>query len=304
MTKALVPIFAHGAPRLIEFDGGDDPRDPTLNPLRVNSEDIRLWVERRDPRAVRRWNELGRQEMARSFTAARTAGQDIIDDLYFAFVDVVSKGGTEVDFERLVMPTLQAKGWLRGEGGPSVQNRVRLIYDTNLRLARASGRWSRYQATKSALPYLRAITGRDDRVRHPPKSPTSDHRAWEGIVLPIDHPFWSRWFPPLGFRCRCSVIQMTRSQLARRPGGLTSEAELAEREARLGTPIFASPAEGFEAQIAAMAGATNAASMPGARTIQPGMMVQAGANLWDALTTEEALSGVVSIIDRIFGRAA
>lgn len=304
MTKPLIPIFAHGAPRLIEFDGGDDPRDPSLNPLRVDSEDIRLWVEAREPRAVRNWDQLGRQEMARSFTAARTAGQDIIDDLYFAFYDVVAKGGTEVDFERLVMPTLQAKGWLRGEGGPSVQNRVRLIYDTNLRLARASGRWSRYQATKSALPYLRGTTGRDGRVRHPPESPTSDHRAWEGITLPIDHPFWERWFPPLGFRCRCGVIQMSRSQLARRPGGLTSEAELAEREARLGVPVFASPAQGVQTQIAAAVRATNVASMPGARTIDPAVMVQAGASLWDKLTTDEALAGVTSIIERIFGRAA
>lgn len=300
----LVPILTGDRPTFVAFDAGSDPRDFHLNPLKVGVGDIQRWIEARDPRPSRHWNELGQAEMARSFTAARTAGQDVVDDLYFAFYDTVSKGGTEVDFERIVLPTLRAKGWLAGEGGPSVANRVRLIYDTNLRLARASGRWSRYQAGKSGLPYLRAVTARDGRVRHPPESPDADHTAWDGIILSIDDPFWTRWFPPLGFRCRCSVIQMTRSQLARWPGGITSPNELAEREARLGVPVFASPAAGIAPALAQMVAGTNRASVPGAREIRPEIMQQQGSAIWNALITDEALKGIDDLIASIFGQAA
>lgn len=298
----LFPDLTGSAPRLLRFRAREDLSGP-LNPIGVASEDIRRWIEARDPRPVGHWRELGAAEYARSFAVARTSGQDIIDDLYFAFYDVVSAGGTEVDFEAAVLPTLQAKGWLQGEGGASVPTRVRLIYDTNLRLARASGQWDRYWSARSGLPYLRGVTGRDDRVRHPPKS-ASDHNAWEGIILPIDHPFWTRWFPPLGFRCRCSVIQMTRSQLARFKGGITSERTLADREARLGEPIFLPPPRGIEEQVASMAAATNEARTPGARSISPALIVQAGASLWDGILANESLALLDEAIAKLFGIAA
>lgn len=298
MTRALMPILVGDRPDLIAFDALPGP----LNPIGVASDDIKRWVDERKPVAINHWNDLGREEHSRSFAVARTAGQDIIDDLYSAFARTVAQGGTEVDFEAAVMPTLREKGWLPDASEDQVATRVRLIYDTNLRLARASGRWSRYWSTRSALPYLRGVTGRDERVRHPPKS-ESDHRAWEGIILPIDHPFWTRWFPPLGFRCRCNVIQMTRSQLARDRRGVTSEADLAAREARLGTPIFAAPGGGnaIERQIGEMADQANEDAIPGSRAILPGVMMQRGSTLWQAVLTAEALKGVDEILRRLFG---
>lgn len=297
MTRALMPVLVGDRPDLIEFDAPAG----RLNPLRVDSEDIRTWVEARKPLALNHWNDIGREEHARSFAVARTAGQDIIDDLYSAFHATVADGGTEVDFSALVMPTLRRKGWLPDATDEQVATRIRLIYDTNLRLARSAGRWARYWSTRSALPYLRGTTGRDERVRHPPKSPESDHRAWEGIILPIDHPFWTRWWTPLGFRCRCDVIQMTRSQLARRGGTVTSEAELAEREARLGTPIFAAPAAGIGPQLAGMAAQANEDRTPGSPAILPGIMQQQGSRIWQALATEAALKGVDAFLKRLFG---
>lgn len=299
MTVALMPVLVGDRPDLVEFDARAFPDGP-LNPLRVDSDDIRAWVEARKPLALNHWNDIGAAEHARSFAVARTAGQDIIDDLYQAFQSTIARGGTEVDFERLVMPTLRQRGWLPDKSEDQVATRVRLIYDTNLRLARASGRWSRYWAARSAMPYLRGVTGRDERVRHPPKS-QSDHTAWEGIFLPIDHPFWTRWFPPLGFRCRCNVIQMTRSQLARRRGGVTSEGELASREARLGRPIFASPAAGINAQVASMAEQANADRTPGSPAMLPGVTVARGQSLWQALLTASALKGIDALLEKLFG---
>jgi hypothetical protein len=291
-ARALMPVLVGDRFDLVEFDAPTDLSGP-LTPIGVKSDDIRAWVEHRKPLAINRWNDIGSEEHARSFAVARTAGQDIIGDLYSAFQATVADGGTEVDFERLVMPTLKAKGWLPDASEDHVANRVRLIYDTNLRLARASGRWTRYQASRAALPYLRGVTGRDERVRHPPKSPDSDHRAWEGIVLPVDHPFWRRWWTPLGFRCRCNIIQMSRSQLARAGLGVTSEDDLAEREARLGTPIFAAPGAGIMPQLASMAEQSNEDMVPGSPPMLPTVMRTQGSNIWAALLLDEFVKRIL-----------
>jgi len=289
-ASALMPVLVGDRPGMVAFDA---PLDRPLSPIGVGSDDIRRWVEARKPVPLNRWNDIGAEEHARSFAVARTAGQDVIDDLYSAFYSTVEQGGTERDFEALVMPTLRRKGWLPDASEDQVATRVRLIYDTNLRLARAAGRWSRYQATRAALPYLRGVTGRDERVRHPPKSPDSDHRAWEGIILPADHPFWTRWFPPLGFRCRCSVIQMTRSQLARMGRGVTTENDLAKREARLGTPVFAAPGAGILPQLGAMADQANEDRTPGSPAIIPAVMQRRGVDLWAALLLDEFFKKVL-----------
>lgn len=303
MIRSLIPIFGGARPGFYTFEAGRDPRDRTLNPLKVDSAHVRAWIEARDPRPIGHWRELGREEYARSFTAARTAGHDIVDDLYFAFADTVERGGTEVDYAKLVMPILRRKGWLPGASEGQLANRVALIYDTNLRLARSSGRWARYQATKAALPYLRGVTARDERVRHPPRS-LSDHTAFDGIILPVDHWFWRKWWTPLGFRCRCSIIQMTRSQLARYPGGITPEAEVLEIDARLGEPIFASPAAPIEEQLADMVAATNEERMPGSAWVNPVQTQARGFNVWDAILAQEAFEGLSALIERLFGQAA
>jgi len=271
-----------------------------LRPLIMKAPDIEQWLLDRDPRAIDSYRDLAPEEYARSFTAAKTAGADVIDDLYFGIVDNIARGGTEQDFSRLVVPILKQKGWLGGDDG-RIATRVALIYDTNLRLARAAGRWTRYRTTARTFPYLRAFTVGDERVRHPPKSPHSDHRAWDGIILPIEHEFWSTYWFPLGFRCRCTAVQMTRSDLARRKDGITSEADLADRVARLGPPVFASPGAGIGRQLADMVAESNRAPMPGRPPINPDQAEQAGRNLWSQILLGQALSDVTAALAKLFG---
>ena len=87
--------------------------------------------------------------------------------------------------------------------------RLRTIFDTNLRTSYAAGRWERIQRAKEDLPYLRYVATLDNRTR-------PDHREWHGTVLPVDHPFWQTHYPPNGWRCRCTVIQLSARQLRSR----------------------------------------------------------------------------------------
>jgi SPP1 gp7 family putative phage head morphogenesis protein len=185
-----------------------DPRGPRINPLAVDVPDIIRWIEDKRPRQIGDWNELGAQEYARAFTAARTMGSDIIRDLYEGLVETIREGGTETDFAERMMPILRRKGWLPELDDEALGRRVRLIYDTNLRTSQAVGKWRAFQRTKQLMPYLRYSAVMDRRTR-------PSHAALHGIVLPVDHPFWAAAFPPCGFGCRCVVTSLSRSQAAR-----------------------------------------------------------------------------------------
>lgn len=298
MNAPLLPVFAGPHRQLLQFDAESD-RPFRAGGLNVDASDLVRWAEAREPRAIGSWRDLGADEYGRAFTAARTAGFGIIDDLYFAFVDTLERQGTERDFAKLVLPILREKGWLRGDD-QAIARRVDLIWDTNLRVARGAGQWDRVQRTKAALPYLRAATARDERVRHPPKSRLSDHRAWDGIILPVDHPFWTRWWPPLGFRCRCTLIPMTRSQLLRWKGGITTADDLAEREARLGAPLFLAPGAGVAQQLAGMAQRENDRPnrMQGLPLVNVAEERANGRRLWDA---ETGALLIETLFNRLFG---
>jgi uncharacterized protein with gpF-like domain len=49
------------------------------------------------------------------------------------------------------------------------------------------------------------------------------HLALDEKVFPADHPFWDKWYPPNGYRCRCSVIPLSESQV--KSAGLKIETE-------------------------------------------------------------------------------
>lgn len=87
--------------------------------------------------------------------------------------------------------------------------RLKLIYETNTRMAYAAGRWERIQAAKGSHPYLRYVTRADERVR-------ASHAQWHDVTLPVDHPWWKTHFPPNGWRCRCRVVVLTEREHQRR----------------------------------------------------------------------------------------
>lgn len=60
--------------------------------------------------------------------------------------------------------------------------------------------WQQYQDEKKLFPNLKYKTAGDKLVR-------DSHRALEGTIAPIDSPFWDKYYPPNGYRCRCFVVQ-------------------------------------------------------------------------------------------------
>lgn len=273
-----------------------------ISALEVEAPELIAWIESKAPREIGNWRELGADEYARSFTASRTIGSDIVRDLHDEFLRILKEpGATGDDFVDRMLPILRRKGWLQDKSIDSQAARLLLIYDTNLRTAQAVGQWTRIQRVAPALPYLLGMTAHDSRVRHPPKS-EEDHRAFEGILLPVEHPFWQAYFPPLGFRCRCNVIQLSRGQVARRGLSVTSESALQERVSRLGKPWGFNPGVRPMKPVEDMAERANERRLDGAPPIDAMRERQLATATWQSLAGKALLAGAVdALIAQLFG---
>lgn len=266
--------------------------DAQLHAASASSEEIVRWIEAKQPRAIEDWNSIGRAEYGRAFAVAGTAGYDVIGDIYSGMLETIREGGTEKDFAARVEPILRAKGWNPGPG-QTISRRVALIYDTNLRVARSIGRWERVQSMAAVMPYLQARSVRDRRVR-------DEHAAFDGIILPVNHWFWTEFWPPLYFRCRCDVLQLSRGQFARRGLVITNEATVEARAEIIRPQSWGRNAALASPQIEAETDArVNERRLPGAPPFDGTTARDAGRARWDAimgLAVQQLLQGLAQAI--------
>lgn len=164
------------------------------------------------------WLDTSAEEHVRSFTVAKAGKLDILQDFERAVGRTIDEGITFEEFYDELEPTLRAKGWwgrhrmvdpLTGEirtvqlGSP---HRLKTIFDTNLRMAYAKGRWEMIERTAHRAPWLLYDAVNDGKTR-------PDHLAWDGTLLRWDDPWWQTHYPPNGWRCRCRVIQLSDARL-------------------------------------------------------------------------------------------
>lgn len=87
---------------------------------------------------------------------------------------------------------------------------MRTIYHTNMRTSYMAGRLA--QLRQGNFPFW--------VYRHGGSAePRLQHLAWDGLVLPSDHPFWQIAFPPNGFGCNCRIFGARTMAGAKRRGG-------------------------------------------------------------------------------------
>lgn len=155
-----------------------------------------------------------------AFTVAKVMQLDLLKDIRAEVDRALAEGTTLREFQQRLTPTLQERGWwgrqerldpVTGEvrevqlGSP---RRLKTIYDTNLRTAHSEGQWQRIQDRKESFPYLQYDGANSEH-------PRLQHRAWDGLVLPVDDPFWQSHLPVKAWGCKCRVIPLTRGQLRR-----------------------------------------------------------------------------------------
>jgi SPP1 gp7 family putative phage head morphogenesis protein len=163
------------------------------------------------------WQDIEPEEHAVSFTVAKAMQVDVLQTIRDELQKAIDDGVPFEQFQKSLEPRLRRMGWwgikeqidpLTGDvnkvrlGSP---RRLKTIYRANMRSARAAGQWDRIQRSKRALPYLVYLIGPSQRHR-------PSHEAKNGLVLPVDDPFWQIWYPPNGWGCKCHVRQITRRE--------------------------------------------------------------------------------------------
>ncbi|MFW1735378.1 phage minor head protein [Acinetobacter sp. ULE_I001] len=150
-----------------------------------------------------------------SATVSRLASIDQIKTVLELVNKSTEDGSTFDEFKKLI-----AK-----EGIDLSDHHLANIYRTNMQMAYAHGRWTQQQANKESRPYLMYVAINDSRVR-----PT--HLKLNNIIRHIDDPFWTLYYPPWDFMCRCHVIALTKKQAEKY--GITSDEDLPEVARNLG----------------------------------------------------------------------
>jgi hypothetical protein len=164
--------------------------------------------------------DVWQQQHQAGFTVAKAMQLDLLMAIREQVDAAIELGTTFDEFKANLKPGLVKRGWwgkammtdpATGEakevqlGSP---RRLKVIYDTNLRTAHAEGQWARIQETKGALPFL--------MYDHTPSQhERPEHKAWDGLVLPADDPWWQAHYPVKAWGCKCRVIQLGQRQLDR-----------------------------------------------------------------------------------------
>lgn len=164
--------------------------------------------------------DVWQAEQQAAFTVAKAMQLDLLADIREQVDGALANGTTFQAFKNTLKPNLVARGWwgraiqtdpLTGED-VEVQlgstRRLKTIYDTNLRTAHAEGQWARIQDAKDSFPYLMYDANNSER-------PRVAHSGWDGLVLPVDDPWWQSHMPVRAWGCKCRVIQMGARQVER-----------------------------------------------------------------------------------------
>lgn len=179
------------------------------------------------------WLDVEPEEHAVAFAVAKVAELDLLEAMKAEVQRALDEGLPFAAFQKSWRANPALAGWwgrkamedpLTGEvveaqlGSP---RRLRTIYDANLRSARAAGQWERIERTRGAFPYLEYTLGASETHR-------PHHADKEGLILPVDSPFWDEWMPPNGWGCKCRVRPVTRREAERR--GISATPDIPDRK--------------------------------------------------------------------------
>jgi hypothetical protein len=179
---------------------------PDAVPFSVNPVEAIGYLRDKVRVPTERWTDIWQGMHARAFVVAGAQSDRLLADFHDAVTHAIADGTTleqfRQDFDRIV----EDHGWSY-RGGRNWRSRV--IFETNLRMAYAAGRWAQIQRVKKLRPYLRYV-----HVEEQPH-PRWQHHLWHNTVLPVDDPWWDTHFAPNGWGCKCTVQSLSERDLAR-----------------------------------------------------------------------------------------
>lgn len=159
------------------------------------------------------WDDLRHNAHDKAFVVAGATKADLLADLATAIEKAISEGTTLEEFRRDFREIVARRGWTgwTGEGSKKGEAwRTRVIYQTNMRTSYAAGRRAQLLAGRYPIWVYRHSGAEHPRLHH---------LAWDGLALPVDHPFWATHSPPNGWGCGCEIYGARSEAGVRRVGG-------------------------------------------------------------------------------------
>lgn len=152
---------------------------------------IELW-EQRDVMGRAEFDALQDELKRRSFTFAGTARDELLNAAHAELGRQMRTDTVDLrQFRKFAEERLESAGWT-----PANPSHVETIFRTNVASSMSSGRYAEQTQPDvlENLPYWQIRAIRDARARR-------YHKQAHGIVLPANHAFWRKAYPPFGYNC-------------------------------------------------------------------------------------------------------
>lgn len=125
------------------------------------------------------------------------SGIKTFHELNEAFPSLVDENGDRKSFERFLND-------VRSIDQTYNANYLRAEYNFVTASAEMAAKWEGFMQDGDRYN-LQYRTQKDDKVR-------PEHAALDGVTLPPSDPFWAEFYPPNGWNCRCTVVQVRKSK--------------------------------------------------------------------------------------------
>lgn len=125
------------------------------------------------------------------------SGMKAFHELHEAFPSLLDENGNRKSFERFLNDVQSIDRTYNA-------NYLRAEYNFVAASAEMAARWEQFMADGDRYN-LQYRTQADDKVR-------PEHAALDRVTLPPSDSFWEQFYPPNGWNCRCTVVQVRKSK--------------------------------------------------------------------------------------------
>lgn len=125
------------------------------------------------------------------------SGMKTFHELNEAFPSLLDENGNRKSFERFLNDVRKIDSTYNS-------NYLRAEYNYVQASAQMAARWEEFAADGDRYN-LQYRTMGDNKVR-------PAHADLHGVTLPMSDPFWEEFYPPNGWNCRCTVVQVRKSK--------------------------------------------------------------------------------------------
>lgn len=125
------------------------------------------------------------------------SGIKTFHELNEAFPSMLDENGNKKPFERFLNDVQKINGTYNA-------NYLHAEYNFVQASATMAAKWEQFSEDGDRY-YLQYRTAKDDKVR-------PEHAALDGVTLPMSDSFWETYYPPNGWNCRCTVVQVRKQK--------------------------------------------------------------------------------------------